>query len=368
MASITKRANGQWQVKIRRKGWPARSGTFKTKKLAEDWAHRIESEMAAGHFVDRTPSQRTTFGELIGLYLRDVTDKRPGEGSRIAERSRLERFLREEGELCAYAVANLTPEHFEAYRDRRLAHTNRSGKPLSAGTVKRELTLLKRVIDYRKRRLGLLINPLNTDDVARPAVNDERDVRLTREEIARLLEACGEVRNPWLRPFVELGFETGGRRGSLLSLEWKDVDLAGRKLIFRGVKNSRNPDKVIDHTVPLSPRAIAVLQSMPRSVDGRVFPMTPNAFRQAFNRARKKAGLEHFRFHDTRHERVSSLFEAGWSDTTVMTLSGHKDPKSLKRYANLRPDHLADELAKLEKRKLKDNLRSDESGSEGKKR
>ncbi|QIE57014.1 site-specific integrase [Pikeienuella piscinae] len=351
MASITKRTNGQWQVKIRRKGWPARSGTFRTKKLAEDWAHRIESEMASGRFVDRSAAERTTLKDLIEIYLREVTDKRPGEASRVAERSRLERFLREERELAAYTAANLTPEHFEAYRDKRLGQTNRSGKPLAPGTVKREMTLLKRVIDYRKRRLGLLVNPVNTEDVARPAVNDERAVRLSEEEIARLLEAASEARNPWLRPFVELGFETGGRRGSLLDLSWEEVDLKGRAVTFRGVKNSRNPDKVIDHTVPLSPRAIAILKELPRSVDGRVFPMSPNAFRQAFNRARKRAGLEHFRFHDTRHERVSSLFEAGWSDTTVMAVSGHKDPKSLKRYANLRPDHLADELAKLERGK-----------------
>ncbi len=348
MASITKRGDGQWQVKIRRKGWPAQSGTFKTKKLAEDWARRIESEMAAGHFVDRSAAQRTTFGDLIDLYLREVTDKRPSEASAKSERLRLQRFMREERTLCAHAVANLTPEQFEAYRDRRLATTNKSGKPIAPGTVKRELTMLKRVIDYRKRRLGLLINPVNTEDVARPAVNDERDVRLTKDEIEALLEACSDARNPWLRPFVELGFETGGRRSSLLDLKWQDVNLKGRKLTFRGVKNSRSPERIIDHTVPLSPRAVAVLEALPRSVDGFVFPMSANAFRQAFNRARKKAGLEHFRFHDTRHERVSSLFEAGWSDTTVMAVSGHKDPKSLKRYANLRPDHLADELAKLE--------------------
>ena len=346
MASITKRDNGQWQVKVRRKGWPAQSATFRTRKLAENWAHRIESEMASGHFVDRSEGQRTTLGELIDIYLHDVTDKRPGEQSRIAERLRLERFKREEPELSAYAVANLTPSQFEEYRDRRLAHKNRSGRLLSPGTVKRELTLLKRVIDYRKRRLGVRINPVNTEDVARPAVNDERDVRLTTDEIESLLDACDQAHNPWLSPFVELGFETGGRRGSLLALDWKDVDLGGRRLTFRAVKNSRNPDKVIDHTVPLSPRAIKVLKALPHK-EGCVFPLSPNAFQQAFSRARKKAGLEHFRFHDTRHERVSSLFEAGWSDAAVMAMSGHKDPKSLKRYANLRPDHLADELAKL---------------------
>lgn len=79
MASITKRGDGQWQVKICRKGWPAQSGTFATRKLALDWAHRTENEMAAGHFVDRTEGQRMTLGELVELYLRDVIEKRPDQ-------------------------------------------------------------------------------------------------------------------------------------------------------------------------------------------------------------------------------------------------------------------------------------------------
>ena len=35
----------------------------------------------------------------------------------------------------------------------------------------------------------------------------------------------------------------------------------------------------------------------------------------------------------------------------VMAQTGHKDPKSVKRYANLTGDFLADQLAKLEQRK-----------------
>jgi hypothetical protein len=39
MASITKRGDGQWQVKIRRKGWPARSGTnIRPDHLADELA------------------------------------------------------------------------------------------------------------------------------------------------------------------------------------------------------------------------------------------------------------------------------------------------------------------------------------------
>lgn len=75
-----------------------------------------------------------------------------------------------------------------------------------------------------------------------------------------MLEACEQARNPLLRPFVELGFETSGRRGSLLSLLWKNVDLTGRTVTFRRVKNCRNPDKIVDHVVPLSPHAISVLE------------------------------------------------------------------------------------------------------------
>ena len=95
--------------------------------------------------------------------------------------ARLERFLRDERDLCAYAVVNLRPEHFEDYRDRRLREPiGRTGRTVSPSTVKRELGLFKRVIDFRRRRLGIIVNPVNMDDVKRPLVIDERDVRLVR--------------------------------------------------------------------------------------------------------------------------------------------------------------------------------------------
>ncbi|MBR1216511.1 site-specific integrase [Bradyrhizobium sp. U87765 SZCCT0131] len=343
--------------------------------------------MDRGVYVDRSAGERTTFKQAIERYLREVTDNRPGEASRLAERARLERFMRDELSLCAYAVANLQPEHFEDYRDRRLTQTasrgapggrgqykaearhvklRKDGKPranaakpkpapkpatlIAPGTVKREMTLLKRVIDHGKRRYGLMINPVNTEDVKRPVVNDERDVRLSHEEIEKLLAACRQARTPWIAPLVEMAFETGARRGSLLRLRWVDVDLPGRGALLRGVKNSRNPGEQIDVQIGLSPRAIEILTALPRSINGTVFPISKNALKGAFDRARRRAGLSHFRFHDTRHERASSLIEAGWSDSAVMSQTGHRDPKSLKRYVNLRKSHLADALAALPKR------------------
>ncbi|MFZ1989800.1 MAG: site-specific integrase [Alphaproteobacteria bacterium] len=350
MATIREKAPYQWQAQIRRKGWPNQNATFRTKKDAEAWARKAESNMDRGLFVDQSAGRETTLGDLIELYLTGVTAHRPSANAQEAETARLKRFQRDERALCSYAAVNLKPEHFEDYRDRRLKHRLKNGKTIAPGTVKRELTMLKRVIDYRKRRLGLLVNPVNTEDVKRPAVNDERDVRLSLEDRERLLQVCRDAQNPWLGAFVELGFETGARRGNLLRLAWDDVDLERKTALLRGIKNSRSPDKIINHLIGLTPRAVEILKALDRT-DARVFPMTENAFRLAFNRARAKAGVPHFHFHDTRHERISSLFEAKWSMIQVMAQTGHRDPKSVKRYANLTGDFLADELAKLEQRR-----------------
>ena len=346
MATIRQKGNQKWQVQIRRKGWPWQTATFNTKKDAQAWARETESQMDRGTFIDRTRAQSTTLGELIDLYIENVTAHRPSEDSRTAERLRLLKFKREEAALCSYALAKLTPELFEAYRDRRLAQRLKNGKTIAPGTVKRELTTLKRVIDYRRRHYGLVLNPVNTEDVKRPAVNDERDVRLTPIERGRLLAACADARNPLLRPIVEFAFETGARRGNILRLAWEDVNLQHKTALLRAIKNSRSPERIINHEIGLTPRGVEILASLPRT-DERVFPVTANALRLAFNRARSRAGLEHFRFHDIRHERTSSLFEAGWPMIQVMAQTGHRDPKSVRRYANFQGHYLAGELAKL---------------------
>ena len=390
MATIREKGPGQWHAQVRRMGWPVITETKRTRKDAETWARDVESQMDRGVFVDRSPGERTTFGETIKTYIKAVTEKRPGETSRAAEKSRLERFMRDEPKLCAYAVAHLRPEHFEEYRDRRLTEFVTRGKPggrgqykpekikpgrfrkdgtpranakpkapqkppkkVKPGTVKRELTVLKRVIDHSKRKLGLLINPINKDDVKRPVVNDERDVRLEDSQIDELIAECYRSKNPWLGPIVEFALEVGPRRGNLLRLRWVDVDIKGRSALLRAVKNSRNPEEIIDVLVGLSPRALEILKGLPRSLDGRVFPLTADALKSAFNRARHKLGLDHYRFHDIRHELISSLIEAGWSDTQVMAQSAHRDPKSLKRYTNLRKKHLADALAAIPSRRSK---------------
>ena len=69
MASIRKRGDLQWEVRIRRKGWPVTCKTFNTKGDAEKWARDIENEMDRGAFTSRTESENTTLEEALERFI-----------------------------------------------------------------------------------------------------------------------------------------------------------------------------------------------------------------------------------------------------------------------------------------------------------
>jgi integrase len=68
------------------------------------------------------------------------------------------------------------------------------------------------------------------------------------------------------------------------------------------------------------------------------------AFRQAWDRLIKRAGISNLRFHDLRHEAISRFFELGLSIPEVALISGHRDFKMLFRYTHLRPADVAKKL------------------------
>ena len=208
MATIQKRGK-YWRAQVRRIGVPAQSASFDTRREAEAWATEQEAQIRRGQFVDRRAAERTTLGEVIDGYIERIAPTHKGSAAEIP---RLKRFKRDERELCQYAMARLTPELFEGWRDRRLA-------AVSAGSVKREFNLLNSVIESCRRRLKLAENPLK--DVDRPRVDDERDTRLTADEWRRLVaECCKEPMRggPW-RP------RRDGKKGSAV----KSLARTGRR-------------------------------------------------------------------------------------------------------------------------------------------
>ncbi len=62
-------------------------------------------------------------------------------------------------------------------------------------------------------------------------------------------------------------------------------------------------------------------------------------FTKQFRTAVKKAEIEDFRFHDTRHTFASHLVMAGVDVKTVQELLGHSTLTMTMKYTHLAPDH-----------------------------
>lgn len=327
MASISKRGSS-YTVRIRRKGYPTIVRSFRTRAEAEKFRLTIESEMARAVFVDRSEAERTTLRDALERYLREEAPKKKGH-----QTAYLVRALMQEP-MAQMSLAQLGSHHFAAYRDAEL-------RRVSAKTVRLKLGLFSHLYSLLIKEWGFggLSNPIQL--IAKPKMTAPRDRRLEPGEFERLRQACNDGRNPWLWPLIELAVETGMRRGELVGMRWPDIDFIRRVVLLRDVKH---PTKRISRKVPLSSRAAAILDSLPRQIDGRVFPIAKDGVTQAFERACKRAGIVGLTFHDLRHEATSRFFERGFDVMKVSAITGHHTLQMLKRYTQLRPEDIAREL------------------------
>ncbi len=249
MASISKRGKNQYQALIRRKGYPVQTRTFNSRRDAEAWAATLESEMCRGLFLDRSEAERTTFGELLTRYLREVT---PDKRGWRAETSRIRQLLRHP--LAQRLLATLKSSDFAAYRDERLAQ-------VSPKTVPLDLATISAVLNVARRDWSIPVdNPIGT--LRKPRLPPGRERRLDAQEEVRLLEAARESRVEALTLTIVLAIETGMRRGEIASLTWQQIDLQQHVIRLEVTKNGDR------RVVPLTEAAEAALRALPRPLHG----------------------------------------------------------------------------------------------------
>ena len=324
MASVRNR-NGKWQARVIRKGQPAVSKSFVSKQDAERWARQIEAEIDTGAYADIYLTERTTFKELIERYIKEVT---PVSRSVKGDTYRLKALGRHW--IANLSMASLKSPQVAKYRDERL-------KLVSSGTVVRELSFFSSIINHARREWNINIaNPIPL--VRKPVCPQGRNRILSEEELNRLFKALTpRVKNGniWVLPLFKFALETAMRRGEILGLNWRHLDLE-RRIAF--IALTKNGDS---RTVPLSSAALAILRELPRSTDGRVFPMNGPALSASTDQARKKAKLADFRFHDLRHMAITRLAEKLPNLIELSAVSGHKSLAMLKRYYHPNPEQLA---------------------------
>lgn len=354
MATIRKRGDYSWEAQVRRRGYPTQTKTFNYCADAEEWARGVETEMDRGVFMQRSESERTTIGDLIDRYAREVT---PSKKNFQSESEILDRLKDKFG---AYALAGIQSKDVAKYRDRLID----DGK--AASTVGHYLNTLSSVIKQAMKEWGYPLPSNPVANVKRPTQPPGRDRRLLPGEEKRILRECRRYKNPVLEPMVRLALETAARQGELFSLKWEDVDLVKRVAHFRGKGGGTTKNDDAFRAVPLSSEAVRILQGLKpagkvqRLPRGTVFKANVAATRIAFMRAIERARVRYvaactrieqepdprflvdFVFHDLRHEATSRLFERGVFDMMeVASITGHKTLSMLKRYTHLRAEDLA---------------------------
>jgi len=75
-----------------------------------------------------------------------------------------------------------------------------------------------------------------------------------------------------------------------------------------------------------------------------VFPVSVEAFKQAFARAMERSGIEDLRFHDFRHDATTRMASRLHNVLELSAVTGHKSLNTLKRYYNPDPSDLARKL------------------------
>lgn len=357
MAQITKRGDLQWRARVRVKGYPDQSRTFMYREDAEKWARATERELETSGFVDRREAEKTSLRAVLERYAREVT---PQKKSADIETIKIGVLLRD-SVLSNLKMSALTSVAVAAWRDRRL-------REVSGATVIRELGILSAVLNHARREWGIHVeNPIRY--VKRPPTPRARDRRLSAQEEAYLLAALeeaprkkngafgkGGARNPWLAPLIQLAVETAMRRGELLELDWRHVDLKRRTAHLPDTKNGDA------RTVPLSSQAAEILKDLPRAISGKVFPTTAMAVKLGFTRALERAREKYWadcstaketptpgflvdvHFHDLRHEAASRLADKLSNVLELSAVTGHRDLRMLKRYYHPRAEDLAKKL------------------------
>lgn len=348
MATISPRLDDQgarngWQARVRKKGYPQQTKTFRTKAAAEAWARSVESAMERDIWRDTSEAENTTLDEALERYVREVSVRKRGHQQEL---SKIRQWQNRTIAQCSLArIRSL--DISEAMRE-----MEQEGK--NSSTIRKHLAIISHLYTVAKSQWGMQHIDYPGRNLQKPPLPRGRQRRFENDEAARLFAACKAARNPWLFPVVYFALETAMRIGEIVEtrgksedggrsrpintkgLLWDNVDLKGPVAFLPQTKNGE------PRTVPLSPIAVRILKELRCSRDPRVFPTTYEAIHLAFHRACRRANIVDFRFHDLRHEATSRLFENyGFNPIEVSVITGHKTLEMLNRYTHLRPEDLA---------------------------
>lgn len=329
MASYRKRG-GVWRAEVARKG-VRMSGTFNTKAEAVAWATAEEAKIMAGKVT-----ADHTVADLLRHYVTHVSPKKANRDTRF-EYNRVEALIRDYPELAAKKLQDVRTADWAEWRDDRLTK-------VAGSTISRDLNLFSAAFQTAKREWGW-IHESPISGVSRPRNPEPRSRRPTQGEIDRICMALGYAEGePPVTVTARCGaaylfaIETAMRAGEIVGIRRSDVHREKRYVHLPRTKNGSA------RSVPLSKRALAILDQLDPLGHDPVFGLTGTQLDALFRKGRDRAGVEGLTFHDSRREGLTRLAKI-FNVMELAKISGHRDLRILQNvYYAPTPEDLASRL------------------------
>lgn len=360
MATIRQRQSGTWEIIIRRKGVLTKPhyASAATEQEAIDYAAGVERLLDQGilpiELQNNPEPHAQTVDDWARQYLLQVSIS---ESDRLLLNALLPK-------LAEIKTSRINMQWAQEW----ISEMKRVDK-LSPSSIRHKVGAVARLLDWCLRNDWIGANPLRLlpKKYASYTAMDgdkkediERDRRLQPGEYERILwvldgnhpddkqRGIVDADRPAWRLLFILAVETAMRLREMYTLTASQVDLPKRTIFLDKTKNG---DK---RQVPLSSIALSELERW-NCNNGFVFPFwngNAQTLRKTTMRLSRKwstiaslAGCHDLHFHDLRHTAVCNFYEkTNLSDLEIAKITGHKDLRMLKRYANLRGSDLAAKL------------------------
>jgi integrase len=332
--SIYKRGN-IWWIKYYQGGDPIRESS-ESEKESDAWKllRRRQADITIGRFTG-PDADKVTIKELS----EDLKNHYTADGNKKSLEAlgwRLKHLLPFFGHLKAHG---LRAEQVNKYIVMR-----QEGDAANA-TIDRELAALKRMYS-----LGIQTEKIFRKPYIR--MLRENNVRKGFYEHGEFI-ALRRALPDYLRPVVTFAYYTGWRREEILSLQWKQVDLANKSVRLDPGTTKNGDGRII--FLEGEPLEALIGQSEKRKHvhlpnEGSPVLLCPYVFhrngkpirdfRDAWAKACEATGLTGRLFHDFRRTAVKNMVDAGVPERVAMAISGHKTRSMFDRYHIVPPADL----------------------------
>ena len=367
---IRERSPGHWAIVIdgrdeqagkRKQRWHSFKGT---KRQAQDECARLITEMKNGTAVE--PSRMT-----VAAFLERWIDHMQGQVSPRSHERYAEIARKNLAPLLGgLMLTKLQPAHISQTYAKALASGRRDGQGgLSPRTVTHMHRVLREALQQALRWQLLARNP--ADAVKPPKVERKQMNVLNTDATANLIEAARG--SPLFVPIM-LGVRCGLRRGEVVALRWRNVDLdrgqisviASAEQTEQGVRE-KEPKSGKGRTIVLSATEIEELRSHRRRQaegllalgvrltddhhvvareDGQA--LQPRSLTHAFVKFVRRHGFQ-IRLHDLRHSHATHMLAAGVHPKIAQERLGHSSVGiTLDLYSHVLPGMQAEAVSRVD--------------------